>query len=127
MEKHKKIHEMIDKFLKDRKMCERGGYPPVTEKEITALYRLFDAIIQAKFQNDCDGDAPVNVRFVNRTKEHMPCFSPVPHRDDDEVSRRRILEITSFNLSVAFGAWDTANRILQYHWQDEERKAKEQK
>lgn len=124
MSKHKKVHDAIDKFLKERKMCERGGYPKVTEADINSLYQLFDKIIDAKFQNDCDGDAPVTVRFVNRTEEHMPHFVPIPHRDKDEASRRRNLEIAAFNLSVANNSWDTEWRIVQYHWQEEEKEKK---
>ena len=126
MVKHKKIHEMVDKFLKERRSSESGGgWAAVTDQDIEDLYKLVDMIIDEKCELDGDGDQTIRVRLTNRRKEYMSSFAPVPYREDDEQSRRRRYEVVAFNLAVAYGDFERENKIMEYRWHEEDRKAKE--
>jgi hypothetical protein len=128
MIKHKKIHEMVDKFLKERRMSMPGGsWAEVTDQDIEDLYNLIDIIIDAKCQKDCDGDQTIQVRLVNRRKEYMPSFVPVPYCKNKEDERRKRYEVGAYNLAVAYGDFYTEHRIMVDHWHDEDRAKKEQK
>lgn len=126
MSKHKKIHEMVDKFLKERRMSEPGGgWAAVIDQDMEDLYKLVDMIIDAKCQLDCDGDQPIRVSLTNRRKEYMPCFSPVPYRGDGEEYAKRRYERVAFNLAVAYHDFETEQRIMEDRWHREEKEAKE--
>jgi hypothetical protein len=102
---NKNLQKRIEKFLSVRVNSDGGGWAPVTDEELDELYKIFQGIIDDKYQRDCDGDSPVEFILANRNKEYLPSFRPVPYSHEDFEG---YFDRTMFNLSVASGQFDTA-------------------
>lgn len=98
MTKHKRIHNLVDKFLETCVKSD-GSWQEVSRADMEMLYKLMDAIIDKKWPRDCDGDSVINFQFIDRKKYEPNHFHLVPYDhkgDPDEVLEKRI-----FNIDVA--------------------------
>jgi hypothetical protein len=102
---NKNLQKRIEKFLSVRVNSDGGGWAPVTDEELNELYKIFQGIIDDKYQRDCDGDSPVNFVLANRNKEYLPSFQPVPYGHEDFEG---YFDRTMFNSGVASRAFETA-------------------
>lgn len=89
------LADMINTFLKERRESD-GGWAPVTEKDIDQLHEILGTLLTAKWGEDPDGDLPISVRVVDRTREHVPFFFPIPY--DDAL---KAFDYTITNLAIA--------------------------
>jgi len=78
---HKKIHEMIDKFLEKRgELKDLDRFAEVGKTDIRDLYEIIGAIIEAKYDKDVDGDLPVQARLVDRNKARFLSLTTIPYK-----------------------------------------------
>lgn len=71
----KTAHKALDKFLEEHRVSEVGEYAPFTKQDEEDFYALIERISEAKFVADADGDRPLEVKLVNRTRqESCPYF-----------------------------------------------------
>jgi hypothetical protein len=93
----------ISSFLEVREVNETSSHTPVEDSEIKELYDIFYDIVMQKYDQDCDGDLPVQVRIIDKTKYSSNNFFPVPHLST-EASLPEIqeyLRYASTNVSMA--------------------------
>lgn len=94
----------IDVYLSERKKSN-SGWAPVELEEMRLLNDIIHNLITLKYEEDVDGDLPVEWHAVDRTK----CYNPFLHYSDieypsklrtlyDYVNRLRKAEV---NLSIA--------------------------
>ena len=68
---HKTLHEKIDKFLAIQNSADSGGWAKVKDGEMGELGIIFDQIIRYKYEEDADGDLPIDFMLVNRNRERF--------------------------------------------------------
>lgn len=68
-----RVAKAIGRFLATRSRSD-GGFAPVGKDDIQDLYRVMEAIFEAKYERDPDGDLPINIVLVDRTQ-----YEPVHH------------------------------------------------
>lgn len=73
-----KVRKAIQDLLEERRESD-GGYAAVTDEDMTRFHEVMDAIIQAKWGSDPDGDRPINYILIDRTKYWPMRYSPVPY------------------------------------------------
>jgi hypothetical protein len=81
--KHNKLiieaHEALDKFLADHRESDGSGYAPFTQEDEENFWSLTIAIREAKFDPDADGDRPMQVKLLNRTRHEPMHFIAQPY------------------------------------------------
>lgn len=117
--------ERISRFLDERK-DGKGNYAPVTDQELTKLYNIFYGLLGLKYAEDCDGDLPIQVKIIDKTKYQSLHFFPVPHlglgSNLKEVEKYTSLAYT--NLSMAEEQMRLASVHLKFLVEDQETQAK---
>jgi len=108
----------MNEFLKVR-VLSHGGYAPVSEADLKALAQLIRDLIGLKWGADPDGDVPVEVDLVDRTRFERLHFWPMPytHKGDDANEMpafERALDVALYNLSVAAGKVETAHLLIRH-------------
>lgn len=116
----------LKKFLKEPRKSDRGGYAEVTESDLHDFYDVINALLEAKFERDCDGDLPLNVHWVDRTKFYPSHFIDIPYSHKDFKLGNEVLKANSkelylhiineaaFNIRQASDVLDTNVRLLKY-------------
>lgn len=100
------------------KKASDGGYAPVEPKELDELRDIIDALIELKYESDVDGDRPVEVMLVDRTRYERPFVLPIPYthskRPEDGKSELELLQTAAENhMTIAKVASDAAERDLR--------------
>ena len=67
---HKVLYEKIDKFLATQNPTD-SGWAKVADGEMGDLGTIFDQIIRYKYEEDADGDLPIDFMLVNRNHERF--------------------------------------------------------
>lgn len=99
----------LEAFLAEKKECVDMGWPEVTRDELCEFKDLVEAIADAKWERDVDGDSPVKFAVTNRTTHSVSPFIPVPYYwmdKNDDADRLRAYDNLMFNLRVASGDLD---------------------
>jgi hypothetical protein len=116
----KNLQHKIEVFLKQRKESS-GGYAPVDEGEVEALLGIVYDLIEAKYEDDPDGDAPLSVHITDRTRYQKPFILPIPHvgREDSKgvPDISEIHDAIERHLAMAASNTESANtlmRLLKY-------------
>jgi hypothetical protein len=78
MSKKDTLFKRIDAFLAEKKKSN-GGYAPVTDQEMQQLRDIFDRLVALKYEQDPDGDLPVDAILVDRTRFEKPLYLPIRH------------------------------------------------
>lgn len=119
MTKKEKLHKLIDKFLQEKKKST-GGYAPVSQEEIDMLFIIISDIIALKYQEDPDGDVPVEFALVDRNQYERLHYLPVPyfHKADTEKKQLLALELAHMNVEVANSAFSRAISCFLYNRKD---------
>ncbi|KWT98056.1 MULTISPECIES: hypothetical protein [unclassified Variovorax] len=104
----------IDAFLKTKKKSD-GGFAPVDPKEMEDLYAIVRGLIEVKYEEDPDGDVPVEVILTDRTRFERPLHFPVQyaHKPVDGKSEFD-LHLTAASSYGALSKWagENASRHL---------------
>jgi hypothetical protein len=111
-----KTQKLIDKFLAERRVSD-GGYAPATEDDINLLYQVVDSLLLEKWQEDLDGDLPVDIKIVNRHTHERMYYRPVPYLHKCKTQRDFLDHINTVmgNLSsAAERARSIANTTSKY-------------
>lgn len=87
----------------ERRDSSGGDYASVKEGDVHALWDIIREILYVKFEEDCDGDIPIEVDIVNRNECYSKHYEAVPysHKAETEDDRMRILRIVQLNASIA--------------------------
>ena len=110
-----KFGKLVGKFLEHRSESD-GGWAPVGDNDIDDLRAIVDMLIQAKYEQDPDGDIPIDIKILDRTKYESSYYFPIlySHRDyDDEELQYRILEDLAFNASAASEALSRHTKLMK--------------
>jgi len=109
----KALNGLIDKFLAEKRVSD-GGWAPVTEQDLRQLCSLMDRIIRMKWGKDPDGDLPIELEVVDRTRFQRMHYAPVPYEQDaDGALGLERLGIVLLNANIANRELDVTLRILQ--------------
>jgi hypothetical protein len=110
--KNKDLHDKLDDFLEQRRLSS-GGWAEITSQDVVDLKHLISDVIEAKCEADPDGDRPINVIVVDRTRFEPMHFFPVEYDDDKtKEEKQEILNRHLANLSIAMSRVDNAMRVL---------------
>ena len=97
------LHDMLEKFLSTQSKSD-GGWAAVSYEDMENLYDIFHKIIEMKYEVDADGDVPVQVKLVDRTKFQKLPYLPLPLMGGYPKSAEEFqdaLRYASSNLSMA--------------------------
>ena len=86
------LTDQIDKFLNEKRQSN-GGWAEVKDGDLSQLSGIIDELITAKFEEDPDGDLPVNYRLCDRNKVRFISRCTVPY--DTEGAVRALSNIAS--------------------------------
>lgn len=95
----------IETFLSERKEAKGSGWPEVKLEEERQLNAIIHALICLKWEEDVDGDLPIEWETVDRTKYYHPflhyCKSEYPHKKKTLGDYISLLTHAQMNLSTA--------------------------
>lgn len=118
----KDLLNKLSRFLDDQK-DGNGSYAPVTKEEITELYNMFYEVLSLKYLEDCDGDLPIQLKIIDKTKYQSLKFFPVPHLGLN-AKLEEVEEYLSFahtNLSMATEQIRIASIHLKFVTEDQQK------
>jgi len=95
-------------FLAERKLSE-GGYAPVAFEDMHRLREVIQALLEAKWGCDSDGDLPVDFMVVDRNLHQSSLYSPLPYPHNIETADQALAA-----LHVALGNVKRANDDLAW-------------
>lgn len=99
-----KAKHLLDEFLMSHsKRSSTGGWPEVTSQEWGDLHYLISAIIEAKYEDDSDGDSVIRYTIVNRNVHEPFSYCPVL-RDDQPDSEKHVISKILLNMRLAVHA-----------------------
>ena len=96
------IIALLDKLLAEPRKTD-SGWAEVTTEDMDQLHELFQAIIEAKFEPDADGDSSIEFFITNRNTHQRMHFRPLPYPSENRGldGAMRILNAASLNMSLA--------------------------
>lgn len=137
MSTYENVIEMVTEFIAVRKES-KGGYAPVETDEVRQLAEIMKSLIELKYEEDPDGDMPIEFRIVDRTRFESHIFDTVPYdswcmkdtfdEDSEDVDKQkkehdlRRLRKLHFNASVANDRLDRSMRLIMNEMEDELKK-----
>ena len=83
------LYAKIEGFLKERCESENNGFAPVSKEDFVAFNEIIDALIEAKWAPDPDGDYPIQTRTVNRHTRQYLQYQAVTYRHKNKKQYRR--------------------------------------
>jgi len=104
----KTIEKVVELVRRPKDKLKGDDWSRVTQEDEDELRELFRSIIEARFGQDYKGSTPFEFTLVNRNKQEHMGFLAVPYAHKNFEGFKRC---TEFNLSVAFGRWDTLKRL----------------
>lgn len=118
---NKTLAKQIDAFLEVRRKST-GGWAEVTDEDMAQLSGVIEALIEAKFETDPDGDLPVEFGLTNRNTEMRSHFVSVPYEHKGEFDKH--FSRTELNFDIACSAFAQARRMADYHKREAQKVAK---
>ena len=109
MEHFRRLGDLIDSFLEDRRESFGGGWAQITPEDVDQLREIIRWLIELKCDRDADGDLPIECKLVNRRTHERLHYYPIPYReqrnDDGNVghtyTRMELMHLMLSNLSHA--------------------------
>lgn len=99
--KHQHLHEMLDRFLAERRES-KGGWAEFPDEDMKLFAEFLCGLREAKFEPDPDGDYPLEFVLVNRTVHQGYFYRPVPYvRSSTDNRLLSALRIAEANLGIA--------------------------
>ena len=97
--------DRLQKFLAEFREPDGTGWAPVTEGDMELFHRLMQAIIEAKFGSDVDGDRPIDYILIDRTKYWPLHYMHIPYyrtaEDEGGSNLDDCLDTALANMSIA--------------------------
>lgn len=93
------VVKMVEGYLKTPIKSD-GDFPEVTDDDMDQLYKVFNAILEAKFERDCDNDMVINFVAYSHNKGVMHTIF-VPHDMTSDLNLLDALRSQQIALSVA--------------------------
>lgn len=95
----------VGEFLETRSRSG-GGFAPVGESDIQSLSDIIEHILEIKYERDPDGDLPVELTLVDRTRCKRLHAMAVPYlwsldRQPTAKELRGVITTVALNLSLA--------------------------
>jgi hypothetical protein len=115
------LFQNINDFLAERKESSPGGgWAPVTQKEIEAMYDIINALIELKYEYDADHDLPVTVRLLDRTMFKSSFYDPMfQDKAFDGYTEADVAKLNLgravMNVGIAADEVKLATRLLDMH------------
>jgi hypothetical protein len=128
MASHNQLLEDIKTYLRDRSLSDGGRWPEVTGPDMDLLQKIIDELIELKYGQDSDGDLPVEVLLVNRTRWRLSPYEPIPHESTLEAENPGIshaeiylqqLRRALYNLSIAMDDVTLYQKLWEFAEQKE--------
>ena len=120
MSRSQKINKLlarISRFLKVRKVSDSGGWAPVETSEVTEMHQIFSAIAELKYQASGDGDIPVEIDVLDRTRfENLAGDLPLPYMHKAKTMEEvdNIIDRAACNAAMATERLYCLIRIKRY-------------
>lgn len=118
----KELIKKLKAFIKDKRKPIGTGWPEVKvgtkdeEGDVRALYDIVYDIIRLKFGTDCDGDVPIDVDLVDRTRFEAAHVIHIPYGEDaDEDKRLDILYRAMGNVQIATERVNNMMKVMLYN------------
>jgi len=116
---NKSLLTKIDRFLAQKRKS-KGGWAEVQPTDVPQLCGIIDALIEAKFDKDPDGDLPIEFTVVDRTRFEPMHFAPTPYLGlaqcgdltPDQV--QDIFDLHMMNLTIAHDRLNVAHNIIRH-------------
>jgi hypothetical protein len=113
----KSIQSKIEGFLSQKVEADGSGWAPVGDNDLGSMMDIFHAILEAKYAADADGDRPIDITLVDRTRYQSDYFAPLPHirdeRQNDLLVHQARMRAAVGNLGVAQQQVYMASRLLE--------------
>jgi hypothetical protein len=109
-----KLSSAIEQFLSEKREIVDGGWAEVRDEDVSQLYDIVYLLVKEKFAPDCDGDRPIDVTIIDRTKFRGMAFQPVPYHRSDNTLTDAVLEDHLSNLTIALNDVTNLLRIRRY-------------
>ncbi len=93
------IIEMVEDFLETRVLSKDGNFAPVSDDDVDCLINIFHEIVGTKWERDTDGDWPIDVIVIDRTKYEYMHYRPVAYRHLDKEQYRKNI-VTNLQTAV---------------------------
>lgn len=87
------VVRMVEGYLKTPVKTSDDGWAPVTHDDIHQLHKVINALIDAKFERDVDGDHTVEYAVCNRRYGYMHVIQSPYHAETDEDKRKMLRAI----------------------------------
>lgn len=107
-----RILEFLVPLLETRSEAEYGGWPQVKPDDVVMLRQVILAVIMAKWGRDSDGDLPIEIRVVDRTRYRPACGVPLPYEHKDETLKE-LFNIFDTALLNVVGNIDSFRSIMR--------------
>ena len=95
-----------------------GEWPKVSDEELTKAYDLVGEVLDLKWGQDVDGDAPVRVRIWHRAQEHpvadFAFIAHGPHREDESADAREARWLSNLN-TISSASAACAEELRRLH------------
>lgn len=76
---NKRLQSAIENFLEEKRKSDHGEYAEVTRQDMENFQYVVQLLIDAKWDEDADGDYPVDVRVTNRHTHDRSRYLNVPY------------------------------------------------
>ena len=124
---------LITTFLAEERKSE-GSWAPVTDEDMDGLHDIIERLIELKFEEDCDGDHPVEWKLINRTTHHRMHYRPLRydhHIEDHEMTPRERIDAelnlhqaVTLNFNIATQDMERYHRHIENTHREKKRKLK---
>jgi len=115
-----RLIELLYRFLEERRESPDGGWAPITEGDKEGMIDVLEAIIDAKWGADADGDYPVSYRLSDRTKYHTLSEIGILHSPKTRGDYMLNLQSATANTRAAADVLRTAAWELDEYLKEEE-------
>lgn len=105
-----KVLKKIEAFLNERR-TSKGGWAPVTDKDMEQLHAVMYALTEAKWGPDEDGDRPLNYILIDRTKFWPMSYRPILYAHDDCPPEERVEALRQLMSNIQISAKDVDKHL----------------
>lgn len=108
---NKRLEGAIERFLEEKRKSNHGEYAEVTLEDMQNFLNVIDLLMSAKWEEDADGDYPIDIHLTNRHTHQRSHYMNVPYlhkcktkSDFDEYIRRVMANASLAGEEVRSGA-----------------------
>jgi hypothetical protein len=109
----KNLKDLINSFLSEPRKSS-GGYAPVTEADMHDLHNIIGQLINEKWEDDPDGDSPIDYKLIDRTKYEPDHFYTLPYVNGPNSDLENYLDLALTNMKIAIEKADIAMKFKRW-------------